>query len=100
MENEAKYSILRCDKAGTFIAQVGNTLDGKTELLNARKIYYWEGAHTVEDIAIFGTTKPSECKLTLTVDSIKVRASDICEEIEATEKATKALLAIPDWTAS
>ncbi|MCK4500930.1 hypothetical protein KAU11_10550 [Candidatus Babeliales bacterium] len=100
MENKTKYSILRCDKAGTYIAIVGNTKNGKTELLNARKIYYWEGANTVEDIATFGTVRPEGCRLTVTIKSIIVRSSDIYEEIIATEEATRVLLGIKDWTAS
>lgn len=98
MENKniGKYVIVRGDRSGVFAgvlaAQDGNEVD----LTDCRRLWYWEGACSISDIALIGTTKPGECKFTQPVSDI--RLTDVIEVIPATEKAEKVIRGVKPWT--
>lgn len=71
-----KYVIVRSDKAGVFFG-ILEAKDGlELTLCNVRKIYYWSGAKTVEDLAIQGVMNPNNCKITNFVDKIILSSYD------------------------
>lgn len=78
-------------KFGTLVAHNGN----EVTLHNARRIWYWEGAATISQLAKDGTSKPDECKFTVTVESITIL--DVVEIIPCTDKAIKSIEGVPVW---
>lgn len=90
-----RYCIVRGDRSGVFAGEVVSTNGSEVELANVRKLWYWDGACGVEQLAKDGVSKPFNCKFTVTVDSMAL--TDIIEIIEATDKAEKSIKGVPEW---
>ena len=88
-----KYVIVRSNLAGVFFGKLENQDNGTITLLNARKIYYWTGAYTVEDIADKGVAEDS--KITVSINKIIILGADQINQ--CTDKAVKVLKSIPVW---
>lgn len=96
MENKTQKYIVRCDRAGVFYGKI-EKIDGSTvRMRNVRKVWYWEGACAVEELAVNGTTRPDNCNLTITVESMTVLQA--IQIIPCTDKAMKSLDAVKEWT--
>ena len=94
-ENIGKKVIVRGNNSGvefgTLVAQEGQ----EVTLENARRIWYWEGAASLSQLAMEGTAKPQECKFTVYVDSITIL--DAIEIIPCTDKAIKSIEEVKEW---
>ena len=93
--NIGKKVIIRGDRSGvefgTLVAHSGR----EVTLHNARRIWYWDGAATLSQLAKDGTEKPKECKFTVSVESITVL--DVIEIIPCSEKAVKSIEEVREW---
>lgn len=67
-----KKVIVRAHGSGVFFGTLINKNENEVQLANARKLYYWSGANTVEDLAVSGVKNPGNCKFTVVVDEITV----------------------------
>ncbi len=70
MENQ--YYIVRAAQAGVFFGEIKERSDKEVTMTNVRKLWYWEGACAVEQLALDGTTKPEECKFTVVVPEMVI----------------------------
>lgn len=92
-----KYVIVRADKAGVF-AGILKEKNGDEVILNdCRRIWYWEGAASISQLAVDGTTKPDRCKFPAAVNEICILG--VVEIIPTTEKAEKSIKDVPIWKA-
>ena len=93
--NIGKKVIIRGDRSGvefgTLVAHNGN----EVTLHNARCLWYWKGAATLFQLATDGTSKPDECKFTVTVESITIL--DAVEIIPCTDKAIESIEGVKVW---
>lgn len=93
--NIGKKVIIRGDRSGvefgTLVARNGR----EVTLHNARRIWYWEGAASLSQLAKDGTAKPADCRFTVTVDSITIL--DVIEIIPCTDKAIKSIEKVKAW---
>ena len=93
--NIGKKLIIRGDRSGvefgTLVAHDGQ----EVTLCNARRIWYWDGAASLSQLAKDGTLKPNNCKFTVTVDSITIL--DAIEIIPCTDKAIKSIEEVKEW---
>jgi hypothetical protein len=90
-----KICIVRTYSAGVFLGLVAER-DGKEVLLkNARRIWYWDGAATLSQLATEGTSKPKGCKFPAPVDEVLL--TEAIEFIPATEAAIASIAAVPEW---
>jgi len=94
-----KQVIVRADGAGVFFGtlnEVEQNGDKYTvELLNCRRLWYWDGAASITQLAIDGTTEPTRCKFTLVEDSIVI--SGVVELHGCTNKAIKSISSVAVW---
>lgn len=100
MENKniGKYVIVRGDRSGVF-AGVLEAQDGReVDLTDCRRLWYWDGACSISDIALIGTKKPEKCKFCAPVFSIRI--TDAVEVIPATEEAEMVVRGVNPWTRS
>lgn len=99
MEFLNKKCIIRSYGAGVFYGTItakNDTAAGvEVELKDARRIYYWAGANTLSQLAVEGSKKPNECKITIAVPEMIV--TQVMEIIPASEKAVKNLDGIRIW---
>mgnify|MGYP007038457128 FL=1 len=90
-----KYVIVRGDRSGVF-AGILTARDGQeVQLANCRRIWYWDGAASISQLAIDGTSKPDTCKFPAPVTEITIL--DVVEIIPCTEKAEMSIKAVREW---
>ena len=87
--------IIRCARAGVFFANVAK-LDGQTaELHDARRLWYWDGAASISQLAQAGVKKPRNCKFSVTVPVMTVM--EVIEIIPCTAEAVKSVSGVSEW---
>ena len=92
---ENQFCIVRCYGASVFFARVEN-LDGQTaQLRDARRLWYWDGAASLSQLATEGTKAPGNCKFTVTVPQMTV--TQVIEIIPCSEKAIKSISEVGEW---
>ena len=94
-----KKVIVRSYGAGVFFGTL-NEVEKQgdkllVELLNDRKLFYWDGACAVQEIADKGTLKAERCKFTITVASQVI--SSVVEIIPCTKNAIKIIEGVKEW---
>lgn len=90
-----KYVIARAKSAGVFAGYLDYRKGQEVVLLNARRIWYWKGAASLSQLAVDGTTKPSECKFPCEVP--RVELLQVIELLDVTENARKSIGEVPVW---
>ena len=92
---ENQFCIVRCYGAGVFFARV-ESLDGQVaQLRDARRIWYWDGAASLSQLATEGTKAPGNCKFTVTVPRMTV--TQVLEIIPCSEQAIASISGVPVW---
>ena len=87
--------MVRTYSAGVFLGLLAER-DGKEVVLkNARRMWYWDGAASLSQLATEGTSKPKNCKFPAPVDEILL--TEAIEIIPATEAAIASIAAVPAW---
>lgn len=90
-----KVCMVRTYSAGVFYGKL-ESLKGKEGVVrNARRVWYWEGAASLSQLATVGTSKPEKCKMPCTVDTVLL--SEIIEVIPMTKFAIASLNGVPLW---
>lgn len=94
-----KRVIIRANRAGVFYGTLNEVepLGDKytVELGSARRLWYWDGAASITQLAVDGTKKPDSCKFTMRQESVVV--DGVIEIHGATEKAIKSIEAVKEW---
>ena len=93
MEN--KYFIVRADRAGVFFGQIKERSTNEVTMTNVRKLFYWDGACAVEELAMNGTKKPNSCKFTLVVPEMVI--ANPIQVIPCTDEAVKSISEVKVW---
>ncbi len=92
--------IVRSESAGVFCGILTRSdleHGGVVEMENARRLWYWAGAASLSQLAVDGTSKPSECKFPTAVPKISI--AKVVEIIPCTEKAIQTINSVPIWKA-
>lgn len=92
-----KKVIVRGDRSGVFFGTLVEKDGKEVRLENARRIFYWDGAASISQLAVDGTSKPDNCEFTVSVESIEI--TDVIEIIGVTEKAIKSIENVRIWKA-
>lgn len=92
---EKQKYIIRCDRAGVFYAEIDCRQGDEADLLNVRRLWYWDGAASLSQLAMEGVKKPRDCKFTVTVPSMTVLG--VIEMIPCTAEAVASIEAVPEW---
>ena len=90
-----KYCMVRTFSAGVFAGYI-QSRDGKEAVLRkARRIWYWDGAASLSQLATDGTSKPNNCKFPCEVDTVEL--TEVIEVIPITAKAKASIEEVPVW---
>jgi hypothetical protein len=92
-----KYVIVRTYSAGVFAGILEARTGKEVRLSDARRIWYWEGAASLSELAMRGTSKPENCKFPIAVKSVIL--TEAIEIIPTTAKAEKSIRGVKIWTA-
>ena len=90
-----KRVIIRGDRSGVFFGTLTSKNSTEVELSNCRRLWYWDGAASISQIATDGVTKPQNCKFTVSVSNICIL--DAIEIIPCTDKACKCIDEVKVW---
>ena len=87
--------IVRGDRSGVFFGTLVAKEGQEVKLANCRRLWYWDGAASISQLATDGTTRPENCKFTVSVNEIIVM--DAIEIIACTEKAADKIEKVSEW---
>lgn len=90
-----KKVIVRGDRSGLFFGTITDKDGQEVELTNCRRLWYWDGAASISQLAAEGTKNPENCKFTVVVPLIRV--IDCIEILECTDDAIKSIEAVDVW---
>lgn len=93
--NIGKKVIIRGDRSGVEFGELVAQQGREVTLKNARRIWYWEGAASLSQLAMEGTTLPEKCNFTVAVNSITIL--DAIEIIPCTEEAIQSIESVKEW---
>lgn len=94
------YVIVRTNSAGVFAGELEKkttNIAGFFEciLRKSRRIWYWDGAASLSQLATDGTSKPENCKFPCEVDREELAQG--IEIITVTDKAMASIKGVPIW---
>lgn len=89
------YYIVRCDGAGVFAGNIKERNGDEVVLTNARRIWYWDGAASLSQLAMEGVTKPQNCRFTVTVPEVIL--FNVIEIIRCTDAAEACIKGVREW---
>jgi len=90
-----KKCVVRCDTAGVYFGEVISKTETNIVMKNVRKLWHWDGACAVEELAVNGVSNPDACKFTVVVALIEL--SRYSEALPCTPKSIKSLSEVPEW---
>ena len=90
-----KYVIVRGDRSGVFAGTLAERNGREITLTSCRRLWYWDGAASISQLAMEGTKKPGNCKFTVTVDEIVIL--DVTEIIPCTADAEVNIKGVAVW---
>ena len=90
-----KKVIVRAKDAGVFYGTLVKKEGDEVTLKNCRRLWYWDGAASISQLAVSGTTLPDNCKFTVSVEIISIL--NVIEIIPCTEEAIKSIEGVPVW---
>lgn len=90
-----KYVIVRTYSAGVFAGELESQENKNVVLINARRLWYWDGAASLSQLAMEGTKAPENCKFPIAVD--RVQLTEAIEILDVTSQARKSIEEVPVW---
>lgn len=96
MKNEnQKYYIVRGDRSGVFAGNIKERNGKEVLMKNVRRLWYWNGASSISQLAQQGTVAPNDCKFSVTVDEVLIL--DVIEIDTCTKEAEKSIKGVREW---
>jgi len=83
------YVIVRTYSAGVFAGYIESREKDAVVMKKARRLWYWDGAASLSQLAMEGTSKPENCKFPCAVD--RVELLNAIEILNVSEKAKKSI---------
>ena len=93
MEN--KYFIVRGDRSGVFFGKIAKREGREVEMAECRRLWYWDGAASLSQLAVEGVTRPTNCKFAVTVPEATIL--DAIEIIPCSDKAVESINGVKVW---
>lgn len=91
------YKIVRGDRSGVFAGYLKERRGTEAHLLQVRRLWHWEGAASLSQLAEEGVSKPNDCKFPIEMKEDEVL--DALEIINVSERARLSIAGVPIWKA-
>lgn len=89
------YKIVRTYSAGVFAGEIESRNGQEVVMKNARRLWYWDGAASLSQLAMEGVKKPKNCKFPCEVE--RVELLQVIEILDVTDEAMKNIKEVPIW---
>ena len=90
-----KKVLIRADRAGVFFGTLKEKNGSEVVLTNCRRIWYWDGAASISQLAVNGTTAARNCKFTVFVPEMTILG--VIEIIPCSDKAIESIEGVAEW---
>jgi len=90
-----KYVIVRTYSAGVFAGYLQKKTGQNAIVLKARRLWYWDGAASLSQLAVDGVSKPENCKFPCEVESVEL--DQVIEVLPVTKKAQESIASVAIW---
>lgn len=87
--------IVRTYSAGVHCGTLESRNGKEVVMRHSRRIWYWDGAASLSQLAMEGTKKPENCKFPCAVDTILL--TEAIEIIPCSIKAIESIESVPIW---
>ena len=87
--------IVRADRAGVFYGEIKERNGDEVIMVNVRRLWYWDGAASLSQLAVNGTVAPHNCKFTVVVPLMTILG--VIEIIPCTEQAIASIEGVKVW---
>lgn len=95
MKHLNKKVIIRTEKAGVHFGILDKYENKEASLRESIRIWYWDGANSLSEMALSGVKKPESCKFSVKLDEIHV--CGVIEIIPCTDEAIKIIENVKPW---
>jgi hypothetical protein len=92
---KSRYVIVRTYSAGVFAGYLFSRNGQEVVLKNARRLWYWDGAASLSQLAMEGVSKPLNCKFPREVDRVELLQA--IEILDCTDTARESIASVPLW---
>jgi len=93
-----KLHIVRTYSAGVFFGRIINRPTSKEVVMrDARRLWYWDGAASLSQLAMEGVKCPYNCKFPCSVEEVIL--TEVIEILLCSDKAIASINAVPIWGA-
>ena len=89
------YVIVRTYSAGVFVGILAERDGKEVKLQKARRLWYWDGAASLSQLAVDGVSKPENCKFPCEVEEIIL--TEAIEILPCTESSRKSIAGVKVW---
>ena len=90
-----RFYIVRADRAGVFFGHIMERVGSEVTMTDVRRLWYWDGACSLSQMAVDGVKNPDGCKFTVVVPEMTILG--VIEIIPANEAAVKNIEAVKPW---
>jgi hypothetical protein len=90
-----QYVIVRTYSAGVFAGTLIKKEGDEVEMHNARRLWYWDGASSLSQLAEEGVKKPENCKFPQEVGQVVLLG--VVEILKVSEAAKKSIDGVEIW---
>ena len=94
-KDDMKYVVVRTYSAGVFAGYLKSRDGQEAVLIDARRLWYWDGAASLSQLAVDGVSRPQNCKFPTEVPEITLLQA--VEIIPCSEKARNSIKAVAVW---
>lgn len=91
------YVLVRTTSAGVFAGTLAAREGQEVTLTSARRIWYWDGAASLSQLAVDGTSKPAGCRFPREVPEVLLL--EAIEILPVSDKARASIAEVPVWSA-
>lgn len=92
---EEKNYIVRADRAGVFFGKIKERSGSEVTMTDVRRLWYWDGAASLSQLAVEGVKAPEKCKFTVYVPEMTILG--VIEIIPCTSTAEDNIKQVGIW---
>ena len=89
-----EYKIVRTYSAGVFAGYLKSRNGQEVKMVNARRLWYWDGSCSLSEMATRGVAKPENCKFAVPVS---VELLQVIEILDVTQLAKENIESVKEW---
>lgn len=92
-----KEVVVRSADSGAWLGKLESRDGTEVVLKDAIRLWYWDGAASLSQLAAEGVNKPDNCKFGVPLKSAAILG--VCEVLDATEDASVCVRGVEPWRA-